>query len=83
MIASAPPSSRSSHLESWSESSWRISARKLSFSAKKNSNLRRSRSRIASSQNSAARSVTPSSAARSRASSAMAPFTKKWMTVLR
>ena len=60
-----------------------ISARNSSFSAKKNSNLRRSRRRIASSQNSRRRSATPSSAARSSASSAIAPFTKKWMIVLR
>ena len=62
----------------------RARSRNSSFSAKKNSNLRRSRSahrRVP--ERGRAGSATPSSAARSSASSAIAPFTKKWMIVLR
>src|SRR5207247_1388551 len=62
-IASGPSATRRSQSGSWSRTSARSSSRKASLSAKKNSNLRRSRSRMASSQNSSGGSATPSSAA--------------------
>jgi hypothetical protein len=64
-------------------SSRRISPRKRSFSAKKNSNLSTSRSAMALDQKASMRASLGASAAYSSESSAMAGVTKKWMIVFR